>query len=247
MLANRQAANLRHEGLCAGDVVAIFNTKEALSYVLMIACLKVGIAYTNIDIDNPVHRTEAILKQCEPKILFTDKETGGELLNTVNSMGIPVRSIQKLELNIDCSENNPENSCFSGSRIAYIMFTSGSTGIPKGVAITHQNLLSFISWSKSRFDVSPVDVFANISPMYFDNSVFDFYTALFSGASLAPIKKELLANPRDLVEAIDALDCTIWFSVPSMLIFLMTMRALTPESFRTLRLISFGGEGFPKS
>ena len=66
-----------------------------------------------------------------------------------------------------------------GNSIAYIMFTSGSTGIPKGVAITHQNLLHFINWSKLFIGVRDDDVFANVNPMYFDNSVFDFFHRYF--------------------------------------------------------------------
>lgn len=244
--ANKLAAYLSQEGLSPGDVVSIVHTKEMTSYALMLACLKLGIAYTNMDRDNPVQRAEATLRQCAPQMLFADMDWPDDLLEAAKRMDIPCRSLHCLDLEGYSADNNPLTQTFSGSRIAYIMFTSGSTGIPKGVAITHQNILSFIEWSQARYQVTPADVFANISPMYFDNSVFDFYTALFGGASLAPIKKELLAKPKELLEAIDALGCTIWFSVPSMLIFLMTMRVLSAGSFKTLRLITFGGEGFPK-
>ena len=76
-----------------------------------------------------------------------------------------------------------------GDSVAYIMFTSGSTGTPKGVAITHQNIIHLINWSKKKYEIKHNDRFANISPMYFDNSVFDFYCSLFNGAALVPIKK----------------------------------------------------------
>ena len=246
-LANRLAGYMLHNGSCPGDVVAIEHTKKVESYALMLACLKIGVAYTNIDRNNPVKRTESILLQCSPKFLFVDTELTDDVRTIAKAASVICCDLSCLPLN-DFSPDNPaENRTFAASRIAYIMFTSGSTGIPKGVAITHHNIESFILWTTKRYKVTSSDVFANISPMYFDNSVFDFYTALFSGASLAPIQKELLSKPKELLGEIDALECTIWFSVPSLLIYLLSIHALTPEAFQTLRLISFGGEGFPKS
>lgn len=245
-LANQLGVYLAKQGMGPGDVVAIVHTKEMASYALMLACLKRGIAYTNMDRDNPVQRAEAILRQCTPRILFADTRFPDDLCEAAQRIGIPCCLLHRLDLEGCSPDNDPQTETFSGSRIAYIMFTSGSTGVPKGVAITHQNVLSFIEWTRTRYRIMPEDVFANLSPMYFDNSVFDFYTAFFTGACLAPVKKELLSNPKELVQAVETLGCTIWFSVPSMLIFLMTMRALTAGSFKTLRLITFGGEGFPK-
>jgi D-alanine--poly(phosphoribitol) ligase subunit 1 len=133
-----------------------------------------------------------------------------------------------------------------GTTPAYIMFTSGSTGTPKGVTISHLNILSFLGWSIDRYSITSDDRFAQVGPMYFDNSVFDFYTALFSGASLVPIKKEITTNLPELVELVDSMRCSIWFSVPSFLVYLQTMRVLNEKTFQTIRAFIFGGEGFPK-
>ncbi len=133
-----------------------------------------------------------------------------------------------------------------GSAIAYVMFTSGSTGIPKGVAVTHQNVLHFISWGQQYFGISDQDNFANLSPMYFDNSVFDFYVALFSGASLSPVHRMTMTSPYELVAYVNQMQCNIWFSVPSLLIYLMATKAMTAKALPMLRRIVFGGEGYPK-
>lgn len=245
-LSNTIARAIINKGILPGDVVAILNTKEPESYATMIACLKIGVAYTNIDKDNPISRSESILQQCKTRLIFVDHVPSKDFLEMVERMNGEVLLLKEICREKDGNTNTKDTFQITGSRIAYIMFTSGSTGVPKGVAITHQNVISFINWSKNRYNISPNDIFANISPMYFDNSVFDFYTALFSGASLFPIKKELLSQPKSLLKSIDKIRCTIWFSVPSMLIYLMTMKALSSSTFPSLRIISFGGEGFPK-
>ncbi|MGE0590826.1 MAG: AMP-binding protein, partial [Cyclobacteriaceae bacterium] len=136
---------------------------------------------------------------------------------------------------------------FHGMSPAYIMFTSGSTGFPKGAVISHSNLLHFIEWGRDTFDVVPSDVFTNANPIYFDNSVFDFYVSIFNGATLVPISHSLVKKPRELVEAINASRCTIWFSVPSLLVYLLTTKVLKGTDFQNISRISFGGEGFPKN
>jgi D-alanine--poly(phosphoribitol) ligase subunit 1 len=127
------------------------------------------------------------------------------------------------------------------------MFTSGSTGFPKGAVITHANVLSFLEWSQRAFGVVPDDRLTNLNPLYFDNSVFDFYSALFSGARLVPFSKEEVANPRLLIEKAEGAACTLWFSVPSLLMFLQAMRALDGTRLTSIRRFLFGGEGYPKA
>ena len=240
--ANTLAAYLLTQGLKQGDLVAIASTKCFEDYALMIACLKLGVAYTNIDIDNPSSRNKDIFTFCQPKIIF-GKNNLPTIQETCSEMNLNYCLYTSIS---EINTSNP-NSDFDGDTVAYVMFTSGSTGIPKGAAITQQNLIHFIHWATSRHEIQSRDNFANISPMYFDNSVFDFYTALFSGASLTPISKALLNKPLDLVDYITEKKCTIWFSVPSMLIYLTTMRVLSKDKLNSIRLFTFGGEGYPKT
>jgi D-alanine--poly(phosphoribitol) ligase subunit 1 len=138
-------------------------------------------------------------------------------------------------------------STMTGGHPAYIMFTSGSTGIPKGAVMSHNNVLNFIHWAQDRFEVTPEDIFSNVNPMYFDNSVFDFYVSLFSGASLVPLTATQVRDPCQLLDVINRLRCTIWFSVPSLLVYLLATRALDTHDLPAVRKIVFGGEGLPKS
>lgn len=226
-----------------GNVVAIASTKSFEDYAMMIACLKFGVAYVNLDIENPKKRINDILNLCNPKAVFSFVEN-----DTISDVCIENKIDFVLYNDIESSKTLSNNILsFDGETVAYIMFTSGSTGVPKGVAITHQNLIHLINWIKERYEIKSTDRFANISPMYFDNSVFDFYGSLFLGSTLVPISKELLNKPINLVEYIDDMECTIWFSVPSMLMYLTTMRVLNSHNLKHIRIFTFGGEGYPKS
>lgn len=245
--SNRIAHWLLKGQVNPGNVVAIFNSKKKSSQAAMIACLKIGAIYVNLDIENPPERLGRIISQCKPKVVLFDEPLPDATRDLLNSDSRSIHDVSELHadgLGCGAVAINPR---VTGSSIAYIMYTSGSTGKPKGVSITHDGLLSFISWGVSYFNVGPGDRFAQLSPMYFDNSVFDFYTALFSGACLVPVDKVLLKDPKRLIDYVENLRCTVWFSVPSLLVYLSSMRVMSAESLPSLRYMVFGGEGFPKS
>jgi len=249
--AERLSALLVAKGCRQGDVIAIGHTKQPLSYALMVAALRLGVPYVNFDVAAPSARTSAILEVCGARLLFFDDHAhASELERLAARSGCSTHFLDADTLPEvsarERSELERRAAAVDGATIAYIMFTSGSTGVPKGVAVTHQNVLHFIEWGRKRFEIVPKDNFANLSPMYFDNSVFDFFVALFSGASLSPVPRPLLTRPYELVEHVGKMGCSVWFSVPSLLIYLMTMKAIGPGALRSLRVIVFGGEGYPK-
>ena len=245
------ASLLLNRGLKRGDVIAIGHNKQPLSYALMLAAIRLGVAYVNVDVASPTARTARILRVCGASLLFFDDLSYQDaMFELAASHGCPLLLVDESTLtevaDVERAEQHRLSKLVDGACIAYIMFTSGSTGVPKGVAVTHQNVLHFIAWGQERFGVSNQDNFANLSPMYFDNSVFDFFVGLFSGASLTPVPRELLTKPYELVPYIGHMGCTVWFSVPSLLIYLMAMKAMAPLAFPALRAIVFGGEGYPK-
>lgn len=250
-ISTRLAVFLKKQGYCAGDVVAIFNEKSVLGYALLLACLKTGIIYTNLDAASPWLRIKKILSTCKPRAVFYDVNPGQVFPEIVQEFSaINIHLLNESDINqtdTTTHEQQTINSAIHGSMPAYIMFTSGSTGFPKGAVMTHQNLLNFIEWGNQTFSVKPEDIFTNANPIYFDNSVFDFYVSIFNGATLVPLSHELVKNPKELVAAINESKCTIWFSVPSLLVYLLTTKTLSSDDFKSITRIAFGGEGFPKN
>jgi D-alanine--poly(phosphoribitol) ligase subunit 1 len=236
---------LHSQGLKQGDVVVMLNDKSVYGYASLLACLRLGVIYANLDINSPWERISKIIRNCEPKFLLSTYADGFDLLSVWPECQTPMLSVRDVD-QVLASENLPEIWCIAGNAPAYIMYTSGSTGIPKGAVMSHANLLWFIQWSQNRFSIGADDVLTNVNPIYFDNSVFDFYSAFFSGACLVPFTQEQVQSVRNLVGLVNKAKCTIWFSVPSLLIYLLTTRTLSASSFTSVRKIIFGGEGFPK-
>jgi D-alanine--poly(phosphoribitol) ligase subunit 1 len=248
-LSNRMARLLIGRGLRRGDVVGIFHDKSPAAFATTLACLKTGLIYTNLDPDSPWERIRKMIQTTEPKAIvnaFLEPPHAVELQRQRTNVIHLRQSATSAELLGREAAEVPDSGKVTGGHPAYIMFTSGSTGVPKGAVISHANLLNFIAWAQDRFQLTPGDILSNANPMHFDNSVFDFYGALFSGASLAPLSAEQVRDPRQVVGMINKTRCTVWFSVPSLLIYLLTTRALSAGDFPGVRKIIFGGEGFPK-
>jgi D-alanine--poly(phosphoribitol) ligase subunit 1 len=225
--ANRTARLLLDRGVKKADVVCINGEKSAGTFAAMLACLKIGCTYAILDPDSPVERLRKILSTCRPKLLIDQID----------------------DLNVESYDDSDlsETRDVTGSDVAYIMFTSGSTGFPKAAVMTHANVLNLIDWARETFSITPDDVLTNVNPLYFDNSVFDFYSSLFNGARLAPFSKAEVSDPGVLVAKIDAAQCTLWFSVPSLLMFLQAMKAADGKHLSSIRRFIFGGEGYPKT
>lgn len=247
---NQFARFLQRKGLKKNDVVCISGIKNVHTYTCMLACLKIGAVYSILDHKSPVERLERIITTCSPTVLLVDYSLTKSLSELIKKLKITVIENESKSLEIKLSKYKKDNlditSQITGSNPSYIMFTSGSTGFPKGALITHSNVLNFIAWTTKTYSVTPKDVFTNVNPLYFDNSVFDFYSSIFTGATLIPISRELIMEPKKLVEQIDKYKCTLWFSVPSLLIYLNTMKVLNNRNMKYIKRFIFGGEGYPK-
>jgi amino acid adenylation domain-containing protein len=244
-LSDNVAIYLRQQDVRKGDRVCIRLDKCTLAYAIIIACLKIGTPYFVVDPSNPFVRISHILDKCKPRIVFSAKEPPLDLPNHRVAMIDQENQFAALD-GLGEGSFEPETEIV-GTDPAYIMFTSGSTGFPKGAVMSHANLLNFIQWARSEFLVTPDDVFTNVNPLYFDNSVFDFYASIMNGSSLVPFDAATMSDPYQILRRIDQLRCTIYFSVPSLLMYFQTLKMITPSSFPHIRTIIFGGEGYPKT
>jgi amino acid adenylation domain-containing protein len=243
-LSDRVALFLREKGVHKGDRVCIRLDNCDLAYALIIACLKIGAPYFVVDPSNPQVRAAHILDKCRPKLIFSAKETPLDL--SKYPVIVVDRESQFAEFADMTGGAFQSGTDISGTDPAYIMFTSGSTGFPKGAVMSHANLLNFIQWAGWEFRITPDDVFTNVNPLYFDNSVFDFYACIMNGASLVPFDSAAMKDPYSALRRINDLRCTIYFSVPSLLIYFQILKLITPAAFAHVRTVIFGGEGYPK-
>ena len=241
----RMAQVLWSQGLRQGQVVAFFHDKSPEAFATMLACLRLGLTYTNLDPESPWERVRKILANSAPDLIVNAFEQLPFAPELAQTSSVPVLHLKALP-NLDTAATLPAAESIQGGTPAYIMFTSGSTGMPKGAVMSHANLLWFTQWSRDRFGITPDDVLTNVNPIYFDNSVFDFYSAVFSGATLVPLTPAQVKDGRQMVRLLEAAKCTIWFSVPSLLLYLLTTRAIGKNNFASVRKFIFGGEGFPK-
>jgi amino acid adenylation domain-containing protein len=260
-LSNRLAWMLRAQGCARGDRVALLLPKSPLAIVSMLAVLKADCSYTPVDTRNPAARIARVLAMLEPRCVLAVSATRELLREALQQVGGTQPVIGLLEPGTSASTSGAEfglddlGSCpvdqpeqrNNSSDIAHILFTSGSTGMPKGVAITHANVIHFVDWAVRHFGLGPTDRVSGHSPLHFDLSTFDVYGAFASGATLCPVPPELNLLPHKVAELIAGAELTQWFSVPSILQHMAKVDVIPAGAFPSLRRLLWCGERFPAS
>ncbi len=129
--------------------------------------------------------------------------------------------------------------------LAYILYTSGSTGVPKGVMHTHNSALAFVDWCSEVFEPAESDRFSSHAPFHFDLSILDLYVPLKHGATLVLVGEDVGKQPLPLASLIADEKITAWYSTPSILALLVQYGKVSQSDFPDLRWALFAGEVFP--
>jgi amino acid adenylation domain-containing protein len=260
--ANRLASLLAEKGVRKGDRVGLYLDKSLESLIGIYGTLKAGGVYVPFDPQAPTSRLAYIAANAGIRVLLTGKEKedrwdellagtpGIEFLVVLNAAESAVADPQApvvllAEAALASAPQTLPNITQSPSDLAYILYTSGSTGEPKGVMLSHENALAFVDPAVKEFSITSEDRLSSHAPLHFDLSVFDLYAAAEAGAAVILVPPTTAMFPAELARFISEESISVWYSVPSALTLLVTRGALQPGAFPQLRTILFAGEVFP--
>ena len=242
-----------------GTRVALHMTKSPQTVALMLACLRAGMTYIPIDPRCPVERRDLMLEDCQAKILVLDKFTCpnwcaqpsaiSSLALVISPQKIPLAAVTQLSFEELLATDTPGTErdpypTIMANTLAYLLYTSGSTGIPKGVQITHGNARAFVDWAYEQFDLSIQDRVAVHAPLHFDLPVFDIYVGLAKGATLYLVDEQTALFPEAMYRFLFTQSITVLYAVPSALTALLKRSSLRHQNLPALRYLLYAGEEF---
>jgi amino acid adenylation domain-containing protein len=246
-------------------VVAVLADRSIGAYGGILGVLGSGRGYVPLNPKFPLERTLVMLRAAGCKTLVVGQECAATLeallprlhegldkpltliipdsgWEPASELLSPHRVIPARQLSLS-KIADPCDPMVDGSDTAYLLFTSGSTGVPKGVSVSQSNAVAYMEYAAKRFGMHGGDRCSQNFDLTFDLSVHDLFTCWDGGATLCPYTEQTL-TPATLV---DEKELTCWFSVPSVAMFASKLGLLEPGAFPTLRWSLFCGEALSSS
>ncbi|MCL4488900.1 MAG: amino acid adenylation domain-containing protein [Chloroflexi bacterium] len=231
------AAFLIESGVSKGDRVGLILSKTTDAVISVFGSLLAGAVYVPIHPRWPKDRVAAVLKDSSPQIAIEDFAGAPRICDCDGTTLVPwARAVGRSDI---C-----QMPAIAPTDPAFILFTSGSTGHPKGVVISHRAVGVFVRWTADQFGVCAEDRIVCPAPLGFDLSTFDLFNMALRGAACLLVPEGSVLMPRHLNRFLRDERVTCWYSVPSLLT-LMLREGFAENSYRDLRLVLFAGEVFP--
>ncbi len=234
--ANRLARALRAAGVGRGSVVGVLLSRDPELVVAMLAVLKAGGAYLPLDRTHPTARLRALLTDAGADLLLCQGEAPAELTGP----DLPAFAVDREQSTAGPGPGAPTAGP-GPDDVAYVIHTSGSTGAPKGVVVTHRNVVAFLVAMQERLALRPGDTVVAVTTISFDPSVLELYLPLVSSARLVLADDDEARDPQRLAELLDRTRPTVFQATPTTLGMLVAAGWVAPGGLTVLS----GGEPLP--
>src|SRR2546427_1793855 len=259
-LSNQLSRVIKDAGCVRGDRVCLLMPKSPAAIAAILGIYKADCMFVPLDPSGPATRLARIVTSCGSRYILA----GGAVVRVLEELvadpvldgppavgwlaADPPTGGFTARFDLDDVRKYPSDAVDcrnTRSDAAHILFTSGSSGNPKGVVITHANVIRFVEWARRYFDLRSSDRISSHSPLHFDLSTFDVFGAFAAGGELHLVPPELNLVPQKLAEFIRSSALTQWFSVPAILNYLSKFDVVRPNDFPALKRLIWCGEVFP--
>ncbi len=224
--------------------IAIFIDKSCNCVDCILASLYAGDFYSVIDVNSPKDRIQCMLETLEKAVIITD-EKSLDVAREFEEKNTILLYEELLLTDIDEQSLNVVREDMIDLDIAYILFTSGSTGVPKGTVINHRALISYVEWVTNEFKFDENTIFGSQTPLYFSMSITDFYSTIKCGCTYNIIPKTLFSFPLNLVRYLNENKINTIYWVPTAISILSNWKVFDVEKPEYLKYVLFAGEVMP--